>query len=144
MHQDEMRRAPRVRVCCRVDVRQAHGVWSAITEDLSVRGCRISTQQLPRPGARLPITLSSDLFPEELVTLGEVVWVDSEHLGVVFLEVARRHGSLSPAAWLERVMAYGGSETEPAGSGAGRVVPVVTPAPRRRVTIPLHSTRRSG
>ncbi len=143
-HQDELRRAPRVRVCCRADVRQAHGVLSAVTVDLSARGCRLVTAQLPRLGACVPLRLSSDLFPEELDTVGEVVWVDGEQVGVLFHEEATRRGSLSPSEWLEEILEHGRAPG-PAGRRAGpdHVVPVVQAAPRRDAAIPLRS-RRSG
>lgn len=143
MHEDELRRAPRVRVCCRVDVQHPHGVWSAVTVDLSARGCRLATGQLPRLGSRLPMRLSSDLFPEELATVGEVVWVGGDQLGVLFLEEARRRGSLSPTAWLEQVLEHGGSfKTAGTPSTPGHVVPVVHELPRKDAAIPLHPRRR--
>jgi len=143
MHEDELRRAARVRVCCRVDVRQPHAVWSAVTEDLSARGCRIITAQNPRLGSRFPLTLSSDLFSEELVTVGEVVWVSAERLGILFVEEAKRNGSLSPVAWLERVMTYGASP-DFAHLAAGHVVPALLGGPRKVAAIPILSRRRSG
>jgi hypothetical protein len=145
MTQDELRRAPRVKVCCRVDVRQRHGVWTAVTEDLSARGCRVVSSQLPRLGSRLLISLSSDLFPDELSTEGEVVWVSGEQLGIVFLEEAKRAGALSPAGWLQRVLEHGQPPERGAHAVGDRVVPVVRRgAPRNRPAIPIHSRRRSG
>jgi PilZ domain len=141
--QEELRRAPRVRVCCRVDVRQPHGVWSAVTDDLSARGCRIVTPQLPRLGSRLPLTLSSDLFADELATLGEVVWVSGEQLGVLFVEEARRSGSMSPAEWLRKVLTCG-KPPDPGGASQGAVVPVVSSVRRRGSPISIRSRRRSG
>lgn len=141
---DELRRTPRVHVCCRVDVRQAHAVWSAVTEDLSARGCRLVTARQPGLGTRVPLRLSSDLFPEELDTVGEVVWVHRRQVGVLFLEGAEREGSLSAARWLEQVLEHGRS-LAPAACGAepDHVVPVVAAVPREDAAIPLRS-RRSG
>lgn len=137
IHDDELRRGPRVRVCCRVDVREHHGVWSAVTADLGARGCRIVTKRFPRPGSHLPLRLSSDLFPEELDAVGEVVWVDGEQVGILFLEEARRRGSLSPAEWLERILEHGRTP-----QGGRHVVPVVLQGDGGRA-IPLRP-RRSG
>lgn len=141
--QEELRRASRVRVCCRVDVEQRYAVWSAVTQDLSPRGCRIVTRQLPRLGSHIAMRLSSDLFPEELVTVGEVVWATGEQLGVLFVEEARRRGSLSPGDWLEQVIEHGrtfGPAT--GGSTPGHVVPVVLGPSRKGAAIPIRSGRR--
>jgi hypothetical protein len=143
LSQEELRRAERVRVCCRVDVRQPHAVWNAVTDDLSARGCRIVTERLPRLGSHFTMTLSSDLFADELVTIGEVVWIGNDRLGVLFLEEAPRHGSLSPAAWLDRVLEHGRSHAPTAhGSAPSYVVPVVLGAPRETAAIPIRSGRR--
>lgn len=127
MPQDDLRRVPRVSVCCRVDVRDRHGVWTAVTEDICARGCRIVTQNQPRLGSLLTMTFSSDLFPQELEVLGEAVWATSERIGVLFLESEVREGALSPAEWVERVIEHGlmpgPAQTPP------HVVPVVVPAP---------------
>ena len=40
---EELRRIPRVAVCCRVVVRDRYGVWTAVTEDFCVRGCQLLT-----------------------------------------------------------------------------------------------------
>jgi hypothetical protein len=137
---DELRRIPRVRVCCRVDVRQPYGVWNGVTRDLSARGCRIMTRQAPRLGARIPLMISSDLVSEELSTVGEVVWVTEEELGVIFLEEAKRSGSLSPSQWLARLL-HEAEPERPSGTPApARALPVVDQAP---TAIPI-SSRRSG
>jgi PilZ domain-containing protein len=146
---DELRRAPRIRVCCRVDVRQRYATWSAVTEELSVRGCRIVTTQLPSLGATLQMRLSSDLFPEELDVIGEVVWIAFGHIGVVFQESprARKNGDLSPAAWVQRVIEQGhnpGSSSEllvPAVQSAGRSAPERRP---RVVSIGRGDRRRTS
>ncbi len=145
---EELRRAPRIRVCCRVDVRQPHGVWSGVTQDLSARGCRIVTPQLPRLGSILRMTLSSDLFPEELSTTGEVIWVTGEELGVLFLREARRAASPSPSEWLRQVLHHGRAELGADGGAPEgppeRALPVVGSAPAPRAAIPIRGRRRSG
>lgn len=145
--QEELRRAPRVRVCCRVDVRQPFGVWSAVTADLSTRGCRIVTPQLPRLGSRLPLLLSSDVLSDDLYTTGEVVWVSGDQLGLLFREHAKQAGSLSAADWVRRVLALGNAGPAEADAGEltpDRVVPAVSKATPKLAAIPLHSRRHSG
>lgn len=146
---EELRRTPRARVCCRVDVRQRYATWSAVTEELSVRGCRIVTTQLPSLGATLQMRLSSDLFPEELDVVGEVVWIAFGRIGVVFQEPprTRKNGALSPTAWVRRVMEHGRN----ASSSSELLVPVVQStgrsAPERRprvVSIGRGERRRSS
>jgi PilZ domain-containing protein len=145
---DELRRAPRVRVCCRVDVRQPHGVWSAVTGDLSARGCRIVTSQLPRLGTLLSLRLSSDLFAEDLYTTGEVTRVRDEEVGVQFVDRSGRNGAMTVADWVRRVLDEGSADAaELASTGAAipeRVTPVVTKGKRKGSPIPRRSRRRSG
>lgn len=146
---DELRRTQRFRACCRVDVRQRYSAWSAVTEELSVRGCRLLTRQLPRLGATLDMTLSTDLFSGDLETQGEVVWIDSGRMGVRFRERREqlRSGSLAAPDWVEKVLARGWSP-EPGGE---RIVPAILEiAPgraRRRIVIPIEEAAahaRSG
>jgi PilZ domain-containing protein len=138
---EELRRAPRVRVCCRVDVRQPHGVWSAVTGDLSARGCRIVSSQLPRRGSLLPLRLSSDLFAEELFTIGEVIWVDGEQLGVLFLDEAKRNGAISAADWVRQLVELGTSQDQ--GALLDHLVPAVSSARRGGArAAPLQQRRR--
>jgi hypothetical protein len=129
MSLDELRRVARVSTCCRVYVRERLGVWSGITEDFGSRGCRIVTPRLPRLGTILRVTLSSDLFPEELEVTGETVWATSERLGVLFVGNAAREGALSPSEWMEQLIEHG------AGSGttAPRVAPVILHAAPRTI-----------
>jgi hypothetical protein len=107
MHHDELRRVPRVSVCCRVVVRERNGIWTAVTYDIGARGCGIVTTRLPRLGSRLAMTLSSDLFPEELDVVAETVWATAKRLGVMFLDAFAPRGALSPREWLERVLEHG-------------------------------------
>lgn len=89
------------------------------------------------------MSLSSDLFSDELSTIGEVVWVSGEQLGILFLEEARRTSSLSPAAWLERVLEHGKLHDHAVLSqDAERVVPVVRGASGGGSAIPIRSSRR--
>jgi hypothetical protein len=146
--QEELRRAARVQVCCRVDVRQPHTVWTAVTQDLSVRGCRVAAPQSPRLGTRVRLTLSSDLFPEELSTAGEVVWASGGELGILFVRERRlRRGSLTPEQWVKRVLLHGRASEAPSPASAGAVddvLPVVRVAADRHDAIPISPRRRSG
>lgn len=134
---EELRRITRVTVCCRVVVRDRYGVWTAVTDDLSSRGCRLVTPRLLRPGTLLNLTLSSDLFPEELEVMGETVWATSDRLGVAFVGVMPRPGSISEPEWLAKVVEHG---EIPESGTTWRVAPSVTPAAARTV---LHPIRRA-
>lgn len=136
---DEMRRVERFRACCRVDVRQAYAVWNAITEELSVRGCRLLTRELPRLGVTLDMTLSSDLFSEDLETDGEVVWIDAGRIGVSFRDRGKplRAGVLSVTEWIEIVMALGCSSLSDAHVVPAITVSAVAQAAERRRVIPI-------
>ncbi len=118
---EELRRIDRVSVCCRVSVRDRYGVWTAVTEDICKRGCRIFTSRLLRAGSLLTVTLSSDLFPEELEAVSQAVWATPERLGVIFIDPVVRPGSLPPDAWIAKVLEHGATP----GSLSPEVVPVV-------------------
>jgi hypothetical protein len=124
---EDLRRITRVCVCCRVVVRDRYGVWSAVTDDASVRGCQIVTTRLLRSGTILELTLASDLFPDELEVTGEVVWATPTRLGVAFVGTV---GALTPAAWLAKVIEHGEIEDS---SSTWRVAPSVVPASVRTV-----------
>jgi hypothetical protein len=124
---EDLRRIERISVCCRAVVRDRYGVWTGITHDLGKRGCQIVTSRQLRAGTRVLLTLSSDLFLEDLEAVAEVVWVTPERLGMVFLESRRRSGSLSPSAWVDLVLAHG---AQPSEGVTPRVVPCV-----RRVVV---------
>ncbi len=113
---------PRVSVCCRVVVRDRHGVWTAVTDDLCARGCQIVTSRLLRAGTRLHVTLSSDQFWEELHTVGKVAWATADRLGIIFVEGESAGGALSPVAWLDKVLEHG---EMPESATTGRVAPSV-------------------
>jgi hypothetical protein len=119
---EDLRRNGRIGVCCRAIVRDRYGVWTGVTHDLGRRGCQLVTARQLRAGARVLLSLSSDLFPEELEVTAEVVWVTPVRLGLVFLASPLRAGSLSPGAWFDRVLLHG---TQVDSGGARRMVPSV-------------------
>lgn len=126
MHRDDLRRIRRVSFCCRVDVHDRLGVWTAITEDVCARGCRILTRRLPGLGSPLLLRLSSDLFPEELEVRARVVWGTADRVGVAFIPHRSRKWKLSPAEWIDLVLQHGAA----AGQGirpvdSPQVVPVI-------------------
>lgn len=125
---EDLRRITRVCVCCRVVVRDRYGVWTAVTEDVSARGCQVVSTRLLRSGTLLELTLASDLFHEELVVTGEVVWATPTRLGVAF--VGAVDGSLAPEAWLAKVIEHG---EIPDSTTSWRVAPSVVPAASRTV-----------
>ena len=124
---EELRRIKRLRFCCRAVARDRYGVWTAVTEDLSARGCRIVTKRLLRPGSQIVLALSSDLFEEELEVGAEVVWTSRDALGVAFRgeeagarpRRGRGRDTLSPERWLHKLLEQGSTQ----GSGPPRVVP---------------------
>ena len=133
---EDLRRITRVAVCCRVVVCDRYGVWTAVTEDVSSRGCQLVTARLLRPGTLVDVTLSSDLFADELETIGEVVWATSDRLGVAFVRPIAR-AALSPAEWVAKVIEHG--EIPDSGT-TWRVAPSVVPASARTI---LRSIRRA-
>lgn len=102
---EDLRRIPRVSVCCRVVVSDRYGIWTAITDDLCERGCQLVTQRLLRPGTLVHLTLASDLFPEELEVVGRTVWTAADRLGVLFDAVDP--GGFTPRAFLDKVLEHG-------------------------------------
>ncbi len=130
MHQeDDLRRIYRLHVCCRADVCDRFGVWTAVTEDISDRGCRLVATRSPRLGSILELTFTSDLFPESLEVSARVVWASSGRVGVSFLPSERR--GPTPAEWVARVVEHGRvGSSGPRRVGAPRLVPVVESAPR--------------
>ncbi len=129
MNEDELRRIPRVKVCCRVDVRDRFGIWTAVTDDVSPRGCRLVTTKSPRIGSLLELTLASDLFSEVLEVTGYAAWVSGQRVGVNFAS-ASRTGNLTPAEWLERLVEHAKVlGPEPVGSTGPRLVPSVRRPP---------------
>ncbi len=119
---DELRRIPRLKVCCRVVVRDRYGVWTAVTEDVCARGCRIVTPRLLRPGTKVNISVSSDLFPEEIEATATAVWAAPERLGVIFVKPVARPGVLSPELWFEKLLEHGATADSPT---TARLVPSV-------------------
>lgn len=124
---DDLRRLPRVSVCCRAEVHDRYGMWTAITDDLGERGCQLVSARLLRIGTTLRLTISSDLFPEELEAGARVAWSTPDRIGVVF-EPATRPGALTPKQFLEKVIEHG--QLVDTGS-AGCVAPSVQRDPGR-------------
>ena len=135
---EDLRRIARVSVCCRVAVRDRYGLWTAVTDDLCDRGCQIVTQRLLRPGTTLHLTISSDLFPEELDVVGRTVWSGADRLGVVFDGPGDR-AVVTPQQFLERVLENG--ET-PDSTTTSRLVPSVQRRDGARAAI--STTTRNG
>jgi hypothetical protein len=119
---DDLRKILRVTVCCRAVVNDRYGVWTAVTENVSARGCLLVTGRLLRAGTVVGVELSSDLFPEELKASGEVMWSSHERMGVGFTGFDARPGALSAEAWLDKVIEFGEVADS---SSAWRVVPFV-------------------
>ncbi len=127
MPRDDLRRSQRMKVCCRVDVRDRLGVWSAVTEDFCARGCGIISAKLPRIGSVLELTFWSDLFPEPLDVIARTAWVSDRRVGVTFIATTPRNAGLSPAEWENRIVEHGRVPgPEPIGSEGPRVVPVLS------------------
>ncbi len=130
MHQDELRRIDRVRVCCRVDVCDRFGIWTAVTDDVCARGCRLVTIKSPRVGSLLNLTLSSDLFPETLEVAGSVAWVSDLGVGVSFAIGEARAHALSAKEWVDRLVEHGRVfGPEPVGSTGPRLAPALRRSP---------------
>jgi len=139
MNEDELRRNDRVRVCCRVDVRDRFGVWTAVTEDVSPRGCRLVTTKYPRIGSLLELTISSDLFSEVLDVTGYAAWASEHRVGVNFAS-ASRTGGVSPAEWVDRLVEHAKLiGPEPVGATGPRLVPSL-----RRPPLALRPQRPSA
>jgi hypothetical protein len=115
-------------------VRDRYGVWSAVTEDLSTRGCGIVTSRLLRPGTFLRMTFSSDLFHEDHEACGVAAWSSGERLGVVFSEAPIAAGAGSLSAWLKKVVEHGAM---PDSSTTFRVAPSV----QRVAAVPVRLAR---
>jgi hypothetical protein len=127
---ENLRHIDRVQVCCRVTLLDRYGAWTAITEDICARGCRIFTSRTLRRGTRLTLTLSSDLFIQDLDTIAEVVWSTTDRLGLSFVRPASNGHGLSPGEWLRRVVEVGAS------GSPSRVVPALyrTPTGLREIS----------
>jgi hypothetical protein len=135
---EDLRRLPRVAVCCRVVVSDRYGVWSAVTDDLSARGCQIVTARLLRVGTVVQATLSSDLFPEELSADARIAWSTPDRIGLEFLDPPGGFQALSPAEWLDKVLEHG---ELPDSTSTSRLVPCVR---RSGARAPLTTAARGG
>jgi hypothetical protein len=133
MHEDELRRTERVKICCRVDVRDRFGVWTAITDDVCARGCRLVATKCPRVGSLLALTLSSDLFPEVLDVTARVAWVSDHRVGLAFVSSRPRPTAIASAEWVARLVESGSiHRPEPVGAIGHSLVPAVRrPTPGR-------------
>jgi hypothetical protein len=134
---EDLRRIPRISVCCHVVVRDRYGIWTAVTDDLCARGCQIVTQRQLRPGSTLHLTIASDLFVEELDVLAQAAWTTPHRLGVLFVGPGDRT-ALSPQAFVDLVLEHG----EMADSATTwRLVPSVQRLEQRT---PITTTARNG
>lgn len=125
---EDLRRTPRVGVCCRAVVHDRYGLWTGVTVDVSASGCRIVSPRLLRAGSRVIVTLSSDLFADELEMVGEAVWATSEHVAVSFSRPTRA-AALTPGEWFEKVLEAG------ATAGSSPVVPALGVPPPRAIAL---------
>jgi hypothetical protein len=116
---DELRRLQRIAVCCRAVVRDRYGVWTGVTENMNERGCLVLSSRLLRTGTWLYVSLSSDLFPEELDVVGEVVWATGERIAIAFQGSLERSGGLTPSQFVARLIEHGD------GDSRSRIVPNV-------------------
>jgi hypothetical protein len=96
---EDLRRGPRVETCCRANVHDAFGAWTAIADDMGARGCRLVTLREPRVGTILVLTLSSDLFEAELRVSAQVIWARHGRVGVMFAP----EDAAAAAAWYVRL-----------------------------------------
>lgn len=72
----EQRRFARLPSRCRAWVRDRYGVWDAVTEDVSPRGCRIVTPRRQSVGTLVRLTLLAEALGEPLIVSGQIVWVE--------------------------------------------------------------------
>ncbi len=108
MRDDDLRRFPRIASRCRVEIRDRYGVWSAETEDVGPRGCRIVAARAQTVGTLLRLTLSSELVPAPLEVAGQVVWAcrnGTARAGISFAGAAGSPGATGPSAWFESLLA---------------------------------------
>jgi hypothetical protein len=126
---EDLRRIPRLKVCCQVSVRDRYGVWTAVTEDVSAHGCRIVTPRLLRNGTLLDLTIASDLFPDELESQAITAWAAPQRLAVEFIQTRRRAGSLTPEQWVELLLEHGATRDTRVTS---RLVPSISSRPSPR------------
>jgi hypothetical protein len=132
---EDLRRGPRVDTCCRAIVQDAHGVWTAIADDLGKRGARLVTSREPRVGSYLLVTLSSDLFETELRVTAQVMWIRKGRVGIMF----ERETGEAAAAWLEQLSSVDGlgariRSTRPPRAAPERQLELAGPPSSRRRT----------
>lgn len=122
----DQRRAPRIAAKCRVEIDDRYGAWSAVTEDVGVRGCRLVTARAPRLGALVQLTLRSDRLPAPLRMAGQAVWARDGRVGICF--VGQLAGTVTPAAWM-RDLAAAQEDALEAPSAAPRAAAAAPPRP---------------
>jgi hypothetical protein len=122
----DQRRAPRLAATCRVEIDDRYGKWSALTEDVGVRGCRLLTARAPRLGALVQLTLRSERLVAPLRMAGQAVWARDGRVGVSF--AGPLAGTVTPAAWIRELAAA--LEEAPAAVPQAARSPGPAPAPR--------------
>jgi len=126
----DQRRAPRIAAACNVEIDDRFGAWSAVTEDVGLRGCRIVSARAPRLGALVQLTLRSERLAAPLRMAGQAVWARDGRVGIAF--VGTLAGAVTPAVWLRELAAA--LEDAPAAQPA-------RPGPPRPVPAPVEATR---
>jgi hypothetical protein len=139
---DRSRRFPRLRARCRVRIRDRFGTWSAETEDVGPRGCRLVGERAHALGALVRLTVESDRIVEPLEVAGQVVWTRADRLsraGIWFAGAPSSPGAPFPAAWFaalaaaeiafERRRAANGRPSE------ARAAPCQLPAPLVEIVV---------
>jgi hypothetical protein len=86
-----------------VEIDDRFGAWSAVTEDVGVRGCRIVSSRAPRLGALVQLTLRSERLVAPLRMAGQAVWARDGRIGISF--VGPLSGTVSPATWIRELAA---------------------------------------
>lgn len=125
------RRYPRLRARCRVRIRDRFGTWTAETEDVGPRGCRIVGDRPHALGVLVRLTVESDDVAAPLDVAGQIVWTRAEgpaRAGIWFADAASTHGAAPPAAWFAALAA--------AQRAADRRAARLAPAPAHAVEPP--------
>jgi hypothetical protein len=95
------RRAPRLLLRCKVEVRDRFATWLAETEDLGPRGCQLVTPRLASRGRDLQLGLRCQALGRTVRATGRVIWSRAQvpsRLGVEF-DVGR-----TDLGWFEAVL----------------------------------------
>ncbi len=108
---EELRRFPRIVSRCHVEIRDRYGVWTAETEDVGPRGCRIVTPRAQTVGTLLRLTISSELVAAVLEVAGQVVWARRDRTpraGISFTGTNGSPRATGPSAWFDSLLAAEG------------------------------------